>query len=122
MRVLVSLLALGLAGCGTMLPMAEETGAQVPYFTTSTASLAPPIERILGPVEGHSCKNLITDPPATEEGALRQLRSRAATLGANGVVDVTFSRAGTSIGTNCWQSVSASGTAVIFRQRASSQP
>jgi uncharacterized protein YbjQ (UPF0145 family) len=108
--------ALTLAGCGSFLPVAEESGATVPYFTASTASLAPPIARIIGPVEGHSCKNLLTDPPATEEAALRQMQARALTIGADGIVDVSFSRAGTSLGTNCWQSVSASGTAVMFER------
>lgn len=120
MRAMVVLaMALVLASCGTFLPMTEETAASnaLPYYTAATASMAPPVARIIGPIEGHACRSLPTDPAPTEAAALRQMQARAMTMGASGLVDVTFSRAGTDLGTNCWQSVTASGTAVVFGAR-----
>ena len=113
---LAAVLALG--ACGTFLPMTEETDVSnaLPYYTAGTANLAPPVERIIGPREGHSCRSMPTDPAPTDAAALRQLQARALLAGANGLVDVSFSRAGTDVGSNCWQSVTASGTAVVFRR------
>jgi len=116
---LALVLSFGLAACGTFLPMIEETEASraLPYFTASTASLAPPVVRIVGPVEGHACRSMPTDTAPTEAAALRQLQARAMLAGANGLVDVTFSHEGTDLGSNCWRSVTASGTAVVFGTR-----
>lgn len=113
-----------LGGCGTFLPMeAAAPGAvakaqTMPFYTDATISLAPKIKSVAGPVEGHSCQNKLWDPPASNDAALSQLRLRALSLGANGLVDVRYDRAGTDLGSNCWQSVTASGTAVVFEAPA----
>ncbi|MDC0452133.1 YbjQ family protein [Candidatus Pelagibacter sp.] len=48
--------------------------------------------------------------------ALKQLKIKAVRAGANGVIDITFDSRGTdTFRTNCWESVQASGTAVVFK-------
>jgi uncharacterized protein YbjQ (UPF0145 family) len=55
----------------------------------------------------------MTDPPATQGDALQQLQLLALRAGANAVSNVTFDARGTDTwGTNCWQTVTASGFAV----------
>jgi hypothetical protein len=116
LRLSMSILVVAaLTGCGSFLPTTTARAPSMPYFTAATASLAPPVTRIVGPVEGHSCRNVMWDPPASEADALAQMQGNAAAMGATGIVDVSYSRAGTDLGTNCWQSVSASGTAVVFK-------
>ncbi len=79
--------------------------------TTNT----PKIARAIGPVNATSCKNMMTDPPATRGDALRQLRLKALRMGANAVVNVYFDERGTDAwGTNCWESVTATGDAVVI--------
>ena len=40
-------------------------------------------------------------------------------MGANGIIDITFDSRGTDTwGTNCWETVQASGTAVIFKWKS----
>ena len=44
------------------------------------------------------------------------LRLKALDLGADGIIDITFDTRGTDTwGTNCWESVQASGIAVKFK-------
>jgi hypothetical protein len=75
------------------------------------------IEKVIGPVEAWSCKHLMTSKPATKSDAIAQLRVKALRLGANAVIGVTYDREGTdALGTNCWNTVHAAGTAVQLRQ------
>ena len=74
-------------------------------------------QQMLGPVEAYSCKHLTSDPPASKGDALKRLRLNAYRLGANAIVDVTFDSKGTdAFGTNCWESVFASGNAVLIQR------
>lgn len=76
------------------------------------------IETIIGPVEAWSCKHLMTSKPATQSDAIAQLRVKALRMGANAVIGVTYDRQGTdTLGTNCWETVHAAGTAVRLKQQ-----
>jgi uncharacterized protein YbjQ (UPF0145 family) len=66
----------------------------------------------LGNIEATSCKNLMWDPAPTEEDALAQLKVKAANLGGNAVANVTYRHDGTSLNTNCWSSITATGVAL----------
>ena len=67
----------------------------------------------IAPVTAFSCKHLMTDPPASKGNALLQLQVKALELGASAVVNVSFDTRGTdTFGTNCWETVQASGVAV----------
>jgi hypothetical protein len=73
------------------------------------------ITRYLGAVEAFSCKNKVWDKPASTGDAIAQLRLKALRMGANAVIGVTTDTRGTDAwGTNCWESVQASGTAVVI--------
>ena len=93
-------------------PASERAAAlQVRVFPLGTT--IPADAQVIGPVQANSCKNLLTDPPATQGDALQQLQVRVVRLGGNAVGNVTFDTRGTdTLGTNCWQTVTASGIAL----------
>ncbi len=67
-------------------------------------------------ITAFSCKHMVWDPPASKGDALKQLRKKAYDAGANAIIDVTFDTRGTDTwGTNCWETVQTSGSAVIFK-------
>jgi uncharacterized protein YbjQ (UPF0145 family) len=71
------------------------------------------VEQVLARLTAYSCKHLTTDPPASRGDALEQLQIQAARAGANALINLTFDTRGTDVfGTNCWETVQASGTAV----------
>lgn len=77
----------------------------------------PAIMAVVAPISGFSCQHLSSDPPASKGAALMQLRVIAQENGANAVIDVAFDTRGADpFGTNCWQSVQASGMAVKLRK------
>ncbi len=79
------------------------------YETAEIASLKyTPIKAI----ESWSCQARFWDPDATREDALAQLRLKASSFGANGILDVQCSSQGTSLVTNCWSTVKCVGTAI----------
>lgn len=67
---------------------------------------------VIGSVHATSCKNKIWDPDPSEANALAQLQIKAAELGAAAVAGVTYTSGGTSLVTNCWAHITATGTAV----------
>ena len=91
---------------------------KVQIFRLDNAQPKPEIEKHLGEITAYSCKHLVWDPPASKGNALTQLKVRAVELGANGVIDITFDYSGTDAwGTNCWESIQASGTAVTLKAK-----
>jgi Putative heavy-metal-binding len=121
MRRILVLAALALGGCSTFMDMQDASNpAIVQKATTLPVYMAgdpntPKNVRIIGPASGNSCKYLPTDPNASETAALQQLRLKALALGATAVVEVRYAHGGTSLATNCWQSVTASGVAVAVQ-------
>ena len=68
---------------------------------------------VIAPVSAFSCKHLMTDPPASQGDALLQLQIKALEIGASTILNVAFDTRGTdTFGTNCWETVQASGIAV----------
>ncbi len=119
------LILLTLVSCGPMVPVLDtdklsssqlDTASKVKIYTLGNSADAPDIDSFLTHIEAYSCKHLIWDPPASKNDALIQLRTKAAELGADGVIDVTFDKQGTdTFGTNCWESVYVGGMAVKFK-------
>jgi hypothetical protein len=69
--------------------------------------------KVVQPLEATSCKNLLWDPPATEQDATDQLRFKARTVRANGLMNLScFTGEGTSLYKNCWQSVTCNAIAI----------
>lgn len=96
-------------------PSHKEAAMKIRVFTVESGSY-PEVETLLGPVVAYSCKHWLTDPPASKGDALTRLRLEGLKLGANGIIDVTFDTRGTDTwGTNCWETVQASGSAVRFK-------
>ena len=90
--------------------------SKVQVFRLDNPTPKPDIEKYVGEITAYSCKHLMTDPPASKGNALTQLKVQAVEVGANGIIDITFDSRGTDTwGTNCWETVQASGTAVIFK-------
>lgn len=114
------ILLFGAAGCTPFvpvvavsdLPQAERTtAANVRIFAVGQA--APRVQSSLGEVTAYSCKFLIWDAPASRGDALQQLQLKAMKMGANAIINVTFDvRGADALGTNCYQTVEASGMAV----------
>jgi|TARA_R110000744_G_scaffold249915_2_gene366122 uncharacterized protein YbjQ (UPF0145 family) len=88
--------------------LAQAAGVKV----YTLAQVGPPNVSVIKPIEAYSCKHLMTDPPASKGDALLQLQLKAAELGASSIINVTFDTRGTDTwGTNCWETVQASGLA-----------
>lgn len=95
-------------------PSDRTVAANVQVFVTGQPS--PKVEKVVSPLTAYSCKNLLWDPPASRGNALEQLQLKAAQAGANALINVTFDVRGEDTwGTNCWESVQASGTAVRIK-------
>jgi hypothetical protein len=115
-----------LTACGPFVPVTDvstvprekvDMAYRVRVFTVGSNVNYPEVEQFLGAVTAYSCKNLLWDPPASQGDALQQLRLKAVGLGADAIIDVTFDTRGTdAFGTNCWESVRASGVAVRFKK------
>jgi uncharacterized protein YbjQ (UPF0145 family) len=113
------------SGCGTFVPVTDVSkvpkeqlrqAAHVRIFMLGGNAAPTEIIDTLGEITAYSCKHLLTDPPASKGDALAQLKLKALEMGANTVIDVTFDSRGTDTwGTNCWETVQASGTAVIIK-------
>jgi Putative heavy-metal-binding len=90
-----------------------DAALKIPVFPLGTQ--APANTHVIAPIEAYSCKHLNTDPPATTGNALQQLQIKALQVKANAIINVTFDTRGTDVwGTNCWQTVTASGVAVTL--------
>jgi len=100
---------------------APDQGA-VSFVVFRADSPAPPpsVRSVLGAVSGHLCRRP-WDVEATDSEALAQIKEKARSLGANGLVDVKFDRDRTELKSACWQKVTVTGTAVVFTDRQRDQ-
>ena len=123
--VLILISSLILSSCGPKVDVLDLStvdqkilteASKVQIFKLDNAQPKPEIKEYVGEITAYSCKHLSWDPPASKGDALKQLKVKAVRQGANGVIDITFDARGTdTFGTNCWESVQASGTAVVFK-------
>ncbi|MEE2953022.1 MAG: heavy metal-binding domain-containing protein [Pseudomonadota bacterium] len=118
--ILLTLAAFALTACNTSEQTKRIDTTSLPSALVAAANQVRVIpeggdyNRLLGSVQGFSCKRMTWDPPASKGAALQQLRIKAHQLGANAVTNVAYDERGTDTwGTNCWESVTASGDAVI---------
>jgi len=127
MKKLLGILFLGLllSSCGPRVKVIKLSdinpdiltkASKVRIFKLDSNQPTPEIEKYIGEITAYSCKHLMTDPPASKGNALTQLKVQAVELGATGIIDITFDYSGTDTwGTNCWESIQASGTAVTLK-------
>lgn len=113
--------AVSLCSCGVRVPYRDlskespqtlESAKHVRVVTLdSGASLD--VAEVIGPIEAWSVQHMTWDPHSSKSDALLRLKIEAVHAGADGVIEVTFDSAGTdAMGSNTWNSVKASGTAV----------
>jgi hypothetical protein len=69
----------------------------------------------LGDFHGYSCKNKIWDKPATKSDAMKQLKIKASSAGANAVILDSCYGEGTTYSKNCWEAFTCSGAAVVLQ-------
>ena len=123
-KIAIFFMSMILAGCGAFVPVQDvskvdsetmQKAYKVKTFNANSNMSYPEVKNYYGPIVAFSCKGMLYDPPASKGDALIQLRLKAVELGANGIIDITFDTRGTDTwGTNCWETVQASGTAVDF--------
>ena len=109
-------------GCAPFVPVTDiskvlasdkSEALNIRVFMLESSASYPPISSVLGGVTAYSCKFLSTHPPASKGDALMRLRLEALKLHADAIIDVTFDTRGADPwGTNCWESVQATGQAV----------
>jgi uncharacterized protein YbjQ (UPF0145 family) len=63
-------------------------------------------------VQSTSCKHYLWDPSASQENAMEQLRVKAVRSGADALINPVCSSQGTSLTTNCWETVTCTASAV----------
>ncbi len=101
----------------TVEPEILAKASKLQIFKFDNVQPTPEIVEYIGELEAYSCKALAWDPPASQGNALKQLKIKAVKMGANGLIDITFDARGTDAwGTNCWETILASGTAVVFKK------
>ena len=115
----VFLTCIALFGCGANPSINSDRPTGISIIDTAVPQLSTVQLVETGPtivdggvvVKGASCKNKIWQPKATKDVALNQLKLQAEELGLSKVHSVTYRAAGTSVVTNCWETIYAEGIA-----------
>lgn len=117
-RIVIIASHLCVAGCvGPLVPVSQvdestalELGQSVSVFE---ARETPANASVLGPITATSCKNKAWDKEATAEDATNQLRLLSRQRGGDAVGNLTCEAPrGTDLATNCWASVTCTGTSI----------
>jgi hypothetical protein len=87
---------------------------QIKIYTA--ADLAGTNYATLGEIAGTSCRNKLWDSRPSEADALMQLRFKAFTRHANGVILWGCDSYGTDLSENCWSSITCRGTMIYAPQ------
>lgn len=117
-------IAMLLSACATRVPVTDtrkidpDTLNQALQIRTYVVGQTPDGSfSVIQPIEAYSCKHLVWEKPASKGDALNQLKYKAHTMGANAIMDVEFDKRGTDAwGTNCWETVQATGVAIKIKQ------
>ena len=126
MRLLTSIaFTILLSACGTRVPVTDLNKvdpdllkAALQIRTYVVGQTPDGSYSIVEPIDAYSCKHLIWDKPASKGDALKQLKYKAHAMGANAIMDVEFDTRGTDAwGTNCWETVQASGVAIKMQDK-----
>ena len=98
-------------------PKAKLVEAQKIKSYEATLTDYPEIENSLGEIEAYSVKHVLWDPAPSRKNALIQLKIRALDLGANGIINILYTKGSAAdvLARNCWASIKIAGTAVVFK-------
>lgn len=110
MRRLAVLCLVGLTSCGPGMrvakvdaPTAAELDTTIRVFPGADV---PANAKLVGPVEGTSCKLKAWDPTPSNEKAIQQVKFMARERGGNAIAAVNCEPPlGTNLGKNCWSSI-----------------
>ena len=92
-------------------PTAEKLKTEIPVYDRE--NLKGVSYKVVLPLEATSCKQPLWDLPATEQNAIDQLRFKARTVRANGIMNVSCgAKEGFSLVKNCYETVTCIATAV----------
>lgn len=115
-------LAFFLASCGPFVPVDDLTGVnpanleaarEIPIFEVGNPPEAE--HTAIQIIEAWSCKNVLWDPPATQDDALLKLKYKAFQLDADAIKEVSYATPGEHpLSTNCWEFFRAGGIAIRF--------
>jgi hypothetical protein len=92
---------------------AKMAAAGVRIYTINTSY--PEGAELIRPIEVMSCQRNGYGRSSSSSNAIQQLQVKALEVGANAVVNVTVDSGGVSLLSNCWNSVTAAGTAARIR-------
>ena len=114
--IAVSLLTLGLAGCGAQVLNSDKptgvylggAGTQSDVISVELVETSPPNAGVK--VEGISCANKLWEK-ATEESAINVAKREAAKLGFSKLRLASIEKSGVNLAYNCWSFVVATGIA-----------
>jgi len=122
-KALAGTLALAVAACAPVQmdlspepDAARMAAARIRVFTIN--SPYPEGAEMLQPIEVASCQRNAYGASSSSADAIQQLQQKALTVGANAVVNVTVDARPVSFFMNCWNSVTAAGTAARIPQAA----
>jgi hypothetical protein len=109
-----------LTSCGAFVPVVkldqlspEKRNAVLSVRIFNASQLGGMKFDVLNVVEGNSCQNKLSDPPATRAAAIDQAKYFAYEMGADGITNIQCgAREGTSTRTNCWELVSCTAEAI----------
>jgi len=115
-KTLAVMLILGMTACAPVQmdlspepDAARMAAARVRVFTINAPY--PEGAEMLQPIEVASCQRNAYGASSSSADAIQQLQQKALTVGANAVVNVTVDARPVSFFMNCWNSVTAAGTA-----------
>ena len=119
---MLAILAVTLSGCVGPLVEVNDVSMMTPVAKEIPITDAPIASaKVLGEIEGYSCKNKVWDPAPSRAAADDQLRIKARALGANAIASVAYEKQGTTLMPNCWSSIRAHGVAVLTDGPAQTQ-
>ncbi len=110
--------ALLVSGCGPFVevvkvdePAARDLRSRIKIYPAD--ALATGQYKILGSVSAISCKSMFWDPDATPENATEQILLKVEQQGGNAITNLICDpKAGTSLGKNCWNTVTCHASAI----------
>ena len=109
-----------LSGCSVPVPPGTSDPTKFSSATIQSAAgvelveLSPPNAKPVAKVDATACQRFQWDPAPTDKSALILLKSRAASLGANALTNVSYKHHNISFAKNCFGNIVASGTAVAI--------
>ena len=100
-------------GCIQMVRLTDDERASLRERVQYYEGDGPPGRQVIQPIRATSCTRVIPPWTASQEDAIDQLRLTAASMGANGLANLTCDDPeGLSMAKNCWSAVTCRAHAI----------